>query len=52
MHQLLTVKQYHKKGLIPITVNLRNLRQNRQRKDLYKDRSEVGVPPDQNQGRQ
>ena len=43
MHQLQAAKQYYKKGLIPITVDFRNLGQNRQCKDLFKDRSEIGV---------
>ena len=29
MYQLLTTKQHYKEGLIPITINLRDLRQNR-----------------------
>ena len=29
IHQLQAAKQHYKKGLIPITINLRNLRQNR-----------------------
>ena len=43
MYQLQTAKQYYKKGLISITINLRNLRQNRQRKDLFKDKSKIGI---------
>ena len=44
MHQLQAAKQHYKKGSIPITVNLRNLGQNRQCKNLFKDRSKIGVP--------
>ena len=43
MYQLQAAKQHYKKGLISITINLRNLRQNRQRKDLFKDRFEIGI---------
>ena len=46
MYQLQAAKQYYKKGLIPITINLRNLRQNRQRKDLFKDRFKIGISSD------
>ena len=46
MYRLQAVKQYYEKGLIPITVNLRNLEQNRQCKDLFKDRFKIGVPLD------
>ena len=35
MHQLQAAKQHYKKGLISITINLRNLRQNKQHKDLF-----------------
>ena len=35
-----------KKILIPIIIDLRNLRPNRQRKDLFKDRSEIGILSD------
>ena len=42
MYRLQTAKQYYKKGLIPITINFRNLRQNRQYKDLFKDRFKIG----------
>ena len=51
MHQLQAAKQYYKKGLIFITINLRNLGQNRQYKNLFKNRFKIGVPSDQNQGR-
>ena len=47
MHQLQAAKHYYKKGLIPITINLRNLGQNRQYKDLFKDRSKIGIPLNQ-----
>ena len=43
IYQLQAAKQYYKKGLIPITINFRNLRQNRQHKDLFKDRSKIGI---------
>ena len=43
MYQLLIAKQYYKKGLIPITIDFRNLRQNRQREDLFKNRSKIGI---------
>ena len=43
MHQLQAAKQHYKKGSIPITVNLRNLGQNRQCKDLFKDKSKMGI---------
>ena len=46
MHQLQAAKQHYEKGLIPITINLRNLGQNRQCKDLFKDRSEIDIPLD------
>ena len=51
MHRLQTAKQHYKKELIPITINFRNLRQNRQCKDLFKDKSKIGVLSDQNQKR-
>ena len=51
MHQLQAAKQHYKKGLIPITINLRDLRQNRQHKDLFKDKSKIGILLNQNQGR-
>ena len=41
IYQLQTAKQHYKKGLIPIIINLRNLRQNRQYKDLFKDKSKL-----------
>ena len=43
MYQLQTAKQHYKKGLIPITVNFGNLRQNRQYKDLFKNKSKIGI---------
>ena len=43
MYQLQTAKQYYKKGSISITIDFRNLRQNRQHKDLFKDRSKIGI---------
>ena len=49
MYQLQAAKQYYKKGLIPITINLRNLGQNRQCKDLFKNRFKMGILSDQNQ---
>ena len=52
MHELQAAKQYHKKGLILITINLRDLRQNRQHKDLFKDKSKIGILLNQNQERQ
>ena len=52
MHQLQAAKQYYKKRLIPITVNLRDLGQNRQRKDLFEDRFKIGILLDQDQERQ
>ena len=33
---------------MPITVNFRDLRQNRQHRDLFKDRSEIGILLNQN----
>ena len=36
-------KQYYKKGLIPITINFRNLKQNKQCKDFFKDRFKIGI---------
>ena len=47
MYQLQAAEQYYKKELIPIIVNLRNLRQNRQHKDLFKDRFKIGILSDQ-----
>ena len=47
VYQLQAAKQYYKKGSIPITINLRNLKQNRQRKDLFKDKSKIGILSDQ-----
>ena len=52
VYQLQAAKQHYKKELISITINLRNLRQNRQRKDLFKNRSEIGISSNQDQGRQ
>ena len=43
MYWLLAAKQHYKEGLIPITINFRDLRQNRQYKDFFKDRSEIGI---------
>ena len=43
MYQLQAAEQYYKKGLISITINLRNLKQNRQCKDLFKDKFEMGI---------
>ena len=36
-------KQYYKKGLIPITINFRNLEQNRQREGLFKNKFKIGI---------
>ena len=47
MHQLQAAKQYYEKELIPITINLRNPGQNRQCKDLFKNRSKIGILSDQ-----
>ena len=47
VYQLQVAKQYYKKGLIPIIINLRNLRQNRQCKDLFKNRFKIGILLDQ-----
>ena len=47
MYQLQVAKQHYKKELIPITVNFRNLKQNRQRKDLFKNKSKIGILLDQ-----
>ena len=52
MHQLQAAKQHYKKGLISITINLRNLGQNRQCKNLFKDKFKIGVPSNQDQKRQ
>ena len=40
------VKENLKKGLILITVDLRNSKQNRQCKDLFKNRFEIGISSD------
>ena len=41
-------KQHYKKGLISITINLRNLRQNKQRENLFKNRFKIGILSNQN----
>ena len=41
MYQLQAAKQHYKKGLIFIIINLKNLGQNRQYKDLFKDKSKI-----------
>ena len=43
MYQLQAAKQHYKKGLIPITINFRDLRQNRQYKNLFKDKFKIGI---------
>ena len=43
MYQLQAAKQHYEKGLIFITVKLRNLGQNRQYKNLFKNRSKIGI---------
>ena len=47
MYQLQTAKQYYKKGLIPTTINFKDLRQNRQYKDLFKNKFKIGILSDQ-----
>ena len=46
MYWLLIVKQYYKEGSIPITINFRDLRQNKQYKDLFKNRFKIGISSD------
>ena len=48
MYQLQAAKQYYKEGLIPIIINLRNLRQNKLYKDFFKDRFKIGILLNQN----
>ena len=43
MHQLQAAKQYYKKELISITINLKDLGQNKQYKNLFKDRFKIGI---------
>ena len=43
MHQLQAAKQHYEKGLIFITINFRDLGQNRQYKDLFKNRFKIGI---------
>ena len=47
MYQLQTAKQHYEKGSIFIIINLRNLGQNRQCKDLFKDKFKIGILSDQ-----
>ena len=46
MYQLQAAKQHYKKGLIFIIINLRDLGQNRQYKNLFKDRFKISMSPD------